>query len=742
MTQKPAPANLMAGFKNNFGEIIDLVSEASDKTGPWVTDRIGKMSKKAQDEIYGRFNEAFNDGAKDAAAGRKFYESSLDFPALAQKTTQVADDIELADKINKQFEENAPIKTIYGQYKQLSTSARKEIEKHLKTTAEKTPPKDLQNALITVFNGMGRLESETKQSNTSSSSSKTSSSSRASSSSSSSSASSKTPSKPAHSDRAAELDEDPELAKIATDLQKPEIQEQIAILISFFAKTVKKDIDLANAHAAILAEPKTNGTETSEGTQARHDGIPKLYQKFSQPAKCMIEKILIEQSKGSMKTYISAEGAYFDDLRKAIREFFDVYVNGSVDPGWILKKWEFDEEEALKIQFYHRTCADFYHILPHFKDDKPVIAAKEIEKLAKTAFSKLTIKQMQAYVPLFLEVSKMPYKQAHNVVCKENDRLMSSLMIICDPTYDRKSAFDIYERLPPTVKKELQAYLDVNYDKVTFKKASTAERNEAVKAYIKALVGAQMVKQEKAEALQTATLKFALFCLEDCQILRRNASFLKTAEAKHNQDKAQVLKIFDSLSPFAKLLVEQQFIRDCPGGVSEAKTKADTVRALIAEGEPDFVKDAMFNLFDKINSNLIGFSITHGMKLENLGTAEKLLLQAYLGYPRHITFAFLQSHPSGSPQDLVNYLSKNMETLHSTVIKEFQGTVIELATQKGQYEQLFAKFTEKAGTIKLPENTAAEGLKEFLFTERVFTKRDFYAEIMAFEEKANEILDQ
>jgi hypothetical protein len=160
MTTAPTPTQLMAGFKSGFGEIIDLVTEANDKTGPWVTDRIKKMSRKAQDEIYERFNETFNDGLKDAAAGREFYESSLDFPALAQKTTQVADDIELVDKINKQFEENAPIKTIYGQYKQLSTSARKEIEKHLGTTADKAKPKELQNALLTVFNGMGRLESE------------------------------------------------------------------------------------------------------------------------------------------------------------------------------------------------------------------------------------------------------------------------------------------------------------------------------------------------------------------------------------------------------------------------------------------------------------------------------------------------------------------------------------------------------------------------------------------------------
>jgi hypothetical protein len=160
MTTAPTPTQLMAGFKSGFGEIIDLVTAANDKTGPWVTDRIQKMPQKTQDEIYGRFNEAFNDGTKDAAAGREFYESSLDFPALAQKTTQVADDIELADQINKQFEENAPIKTIYGQYKQLSTSARKEIEKHLKTTAEKAPPKELQNALVTIFDGMGRLENE------------------------------------------------------------------------------------------------------------------------------------------------------------------------------------------------------------------------------------------------------------------------------------------------------------------------------------------------------------------------------------------------------------------------------------------------------------------------------------------------------------------------------------------------------------------------------------------------------
>jgi hypothetical protein len=161
MTTAPTPAQLMAGFKSGFGEIIDLVTEASDKTGPWVTARIQKMPQKTQDEIHGRFNEAFNDGVKDAAAGQKFYENSLDFPALAQMTTQVADDIELADTINKLFTKTAPIKTIHEQYKKLSDSARKEIEKHLKTTVEK---KGLQNALITVFGGMGILETSISES--------------------------------------------------------------------------------------------------------------------------------------------------------------------------------------------------------------------------------------------------------------------------------------------------------------------------------------------------------------------------------------------------------------------------------------------------------------------------------------------------------------------------------------------------------------------------------------------------
>jgi hypothetical protein len=301
-TSTPSSADLMAGFKENFAEIIDLVTEASEKKGPWVTDRIGKMSKKAQDEIWGRFNEAFNNGTKDAAAGRKFYKNSLDFPALAQKTTQVADDIELADKINKQFEENAPLKTIYGQYKQLSTSAKKEIEKHLKTTAEKTPPKDLQNALITVFDGMGRLDSE-----------------------------------------------------ISRHALEAKLLEH--------AKLLQKDIDEANSSLSLLEQGIVHVPPDEDVMDVFKEYTGRLFDTLSPTAQFMIKQIASHLAGSADKVNASL---LRDAIRYYFRNYKSWSSKSNSQRETLSKHWKLNESEVKDCYFHLQAVDDFSLLLPRY----------------------------------------------------------------------------------------------------------------------------------------------------------------------------------------------------------------------------------------------------------------------------------------------------------------------------------------------------------------------------------------